>query len=223
MDYVRDFQFLLGPLLTLLLTAIIVPYLGRLYRLHREQSLMIRKKLVEHTGVVIFGLFDGGLQSDYLGGFLTLMFGETLFDLIVGWNDAPSPSIIVPKTEHQSAHLQEILAAHASPFLLQSDRIDCYFDNVTVYGTASYKFAKFIIGLARPDATQLTAHDYPRIIVVELGHLKRITEDEVRPQYETQDGYIWLETVREMGRSYFSGKQQGLVVLEVPLRPGKQS
>jgi hypothetical protein len=29
---------------------------------------MIRKKLQEHTGVVVFGLFDGGLQSDYLGG-----------------------------------------------------------------------------------------------------------------------------------------------------------
>ena len=66
MDYMRTFELLLAPLLTLILTAIIVPYLRRLYRLHREEGLMIRKKLLEHTGVVIFGVFDGGLQSDYL-------------------------------------------------------------------------------------------------------------------------------------------------------------
>ena len=221
MNFTQTCELFLGPLLTLILTAIIVPYLGRLYRLHREEGLMIRKKLLEHTGVVIFGIFDGGLQSDYLGGFLTLMFGETLFDLIVGWNDAPSPSIIVPKTAYQSAHLQEILAAHASPFILQSGRIDCYFDGVKAYGTATYRFAKFVVGLARPDANKLTSHDYPRVIIVEIDNLKRISEEEVRPQYETQDGYTWRETVREMGRSYFSGKQQGLVVLEIPLRSGK--
>ncbi len=221
MDYLRTIEVLLGPLLTLILTAIIVPYLTRLYRLHREERLMIRKKLLEHTGVVIFGLFDGGLQSDYLGGFLTLMFGETLFDLIVGWNDAPSPNIIVPKTEYQCAHLQEILAAHASPFILQSGRIDCYFDGVKAHGTPSYQFAKFIVGLARPDANKLTCHDYPRVIVAEIDNLKRIIEEEVRPQYETQDGYVWLETVREMGRNYFAGKHQGLVVLEIPLRSSK--
>jgi hypothetical protein len=221
MDYLKTLELLLGPLLTLILTMIIVPYLRRLYRMHREQGLMIRKKLLEHTGVVVFGLFDGGLQSDYLGGFLTVMFGETLFDLIVGWNDAPSPSIIVPKTEYQCDHLQEILAAHASPFILQSGRIDCYFDRVKAYGTLSYQFAKFVVGLARPDANKLTSHDYPRVIIVEIDNLKRITDEEVRPQYETQDGYAWLETVREMGKCYFSGKQQGFVVLEIPLRSDK--
>ncbi|MGA2254737.1 MAG: hypothetical protein ABSG53_08760 [Thermoguttaceae bacterium] len=150
-----------------------------------------------------------------------MMFGETLFDLIVGWNDAPSPSIIVPKTEYQCAHLQEILAAHASPFILQSGRIDCYFDRVKAYGTPSYQFAKFVVGLARPDANKLTSHDYPRVIIVEIDNLKRITEDEVHPQSETQDGYAWLETVREMGKCYFSGRQQGFVVLEIPLRSDK--
>jgi hypothetical protein len=223
MNAMRTFELLLGPLLTILLTVIVVPYLRRIYRLHREEGLMIRKKLLEHTGVVIFGLFDGGLQSDYLGGFLTLMFGETLFDLIVGWNDVPSPSVVVPKTTYQCEHLQEILAAHASPFILQSGRIDCYFEGVKVYGTESYKFAKFVVGLARPDANKLTSHDYPRVVVVETGTLKRICEEEVRPQYETQDGYTWLETVREMGKSYFSGRQQGLVVLEIPLDRGPRA
>ena len=78
------------------------------------------------------------------------MFVETLFDLIVGWNDAPSPRI-----------------------------------------------------------------------VVEIDNVKRITDEEVRHQYETQDGYTWLATVREMGKSHFSGKQQGLVVLEIPLQTTK--
>ncbi len=221
MDYLKTLELLLGPLLTLILTMIIVPYLRRLYRMHREQGLMIRKKLLEHTGVAVFGLFDGGLQSDYLGGFLTVMFGETLFDLIAGWNDAPSPSIIIPRTEYQCAHLQEMLAAHASPFILQSWRIDCYFDRVKAYGTPSYQFAKFVVGLPRPNANKLTSHDYPRVIIVEFDNLKRIAEEEVRPQYETQDGYVWLETVREMGKFYFSGKQQGFAILEVPLRSGK--
>jgi hypothetical protein len=221
MENLKNISLFAEPLLTLLLTIIVVPYLARLYRIHREQGLMIQKKLIEHTGVLVYGLFDGGLQSDYLGGFLTAMFGETLFDLIVGWNDAPSPSIIVPGTQWQCAHLQEILAAHASPFILQSGRIDCYFNQVNAYGTRSYQFAKFVVALTRPDANRLTAHDYPRVIVVEVDNLKRIVDEEVRPQYETPDGYVWLETVREIGRCYFGGKQQGLVVLEVPLRSGK--
>ncbi len=82
MESIKPYEPLIGPLLTLLLMVIVVPYLRRLFRLHREQGLMIRKKLLEHTGVVLYGLFDGRMQSDYLGGFLTAMFGETLFDLI---------------------------------------------------------------------------------------------------------------------------------------------
>jgi len=218
-EYIKPYEQLIGPLFTLLLMVIVVPYLRRLYRLHREQGLMIRKKLLEHTGVVVFGLFDGKLQSDYLGGFLTALFGETLFDMIIGWNDHPSPSVIVPPTDYQCEHLQEILAAHASPYMLQSRRIDCYFRNVEVCGTPSYPFARFVVALARPDASHLAAHDYPRVIVVEEGALKRIMEQTVKPQYDTKDGRTWLETVRELGRDFFRGKRQGMVVLEIPISP----
>ena len=217
MDYFKAYEWLVGPLLTLLLTAIVVPYLSRLYRLHREHVLMVRKKLLEHTGVVIFGLFDGKLQSDYLGGFLTVMFGETLFDLIVGWNDNPSPNIIVPPSDYHCAHLEEILAAHASPFVLQSGRIECYFKGVQAHGTPSYQFAKFVVCLARPDPNRLSSHDYPRVLIVEVDTLKKIVNQEVLPQYDTQDGYTWLETVREMGRDYAKGNQRGMVVLEIPI------
>jgi len=217
MEYIKPYEPLLGPLLTLLLMATVVPYLRRLYRLHREQGLMIRKKLLERTGVVIYGLFDGKLQSDYLGGFLTAMFGETLFDLIVGWNDHPSPSIIVPKTDYQCEHLEEILAAHASPFVLQSGRIDCYFRGAEVCGTPSYPFARFVVALARPDAAQLSSHDYPRVMIVEAGALRRIMEEDMLPQYDTKDGRTWLQTVRELGRAFFDGDRRGTVILEIPL------
>lgn len=218
METLLRYEPIASPILMLLLTAIIWPFLRRMYRLHKEQTLMIKKKIFEHTGVVIFGLFDGKLQSDYLGGFLTTLFGETLFDLIVSWNDEPSPSIIVPHTEYQSEHLQEILAAHASPYILQSVRIGCYFENAQNFGTRSYPFAKLVVCLARPDASKLTAHDYPRVVIIEVGHLRRIMDgNDIAPQYDNQDGYTWLETIREVGQRYFSGKHQGLTVLEIPL------
>jgi hypothetical protein len=219
MDYLKTYEPLIGPALTILATAIVVPYLRRLYRLHREHVRMVHKKLLEHTGVVIFGVFDGRLQSDYLGGFLTAMFGETLFDLIVGWNDSPSPSILVPPTDYQCEHLEEILAAHASPFLLQSTRIDCYFRGAEVCGSRSYPFAKFVVALARPDANQLSSHDYPRVMIIEVGTLKRILDETVLPQYESQDGRTWLRTVRELAKAYFAGRRRGTVVLEVPVTP----
>ncbi|GAC1449032.1 MAG: hypothetical protein NVSMB9_32730 [Isosphaeraceae bacterium] len=215
-----EISSILGWLFSLFMSAIIIPFISRLYRLHREQQHMIRKKLFEHSGVVIFGLFDGKLQSDYLGGFLTTFFGERLFDLIVGWNDGPSPSLIVPRNDFEADHMTEIMAAKASPYLLQSRRIDGYFRGAEVYGTPSYRFAKLIVGLARPDATKLSSHDYPRLIIVERGTLQRIMKEEVQPQWETQDSFTWLATVRELGERYFGGKHHGIAVLELPLDDG---
>ncbi len=95
--------------------------------------------------------------------------------------------------------------------------IDAYFRGVEVHGTPSYPFAKLVVGLARPDATKLMSHDYPRIIIVEQGTLRRILDEEVRPQAESQDGFTWLATVRELGERFFGGKHQGIAVLELPL------
>lgn len=212
-----ELSSILGWLFSLFMSAVMLPFIARLYRLHREQQHMIRKKLFEHTGVVLFGLFDGRLQSDYLGGFLTTFFGERLFDLIVGWNDGPSSNIIVPRNDFEADHMAEILAAKASPYLLQSRRIDGYFQGAEAFGTPSYRFAKLVVGLARPDASKLKSHDYPRVIIVEQGALKTILEGEVQPQWETQDGFTWLATVREMGERYFAGKHHGVAVLELPL------
>ncbi len=219
MDEFLRYEQLLAPVVSILMTVVIVPLISRLYRLHREQAHMIKRKLFENTGVVIFGVFDGKMQSDYLGGFLTTLFGETLFELIVEWNDEPSPNIIIPQNEHQSAHMVEILAAHASPYILQSRRIDCYFDGAEEHGTKSYKFCKFVVGLARPDADKLACHDYPRVIMIEAGHLKQLMEDDtILPQFQTTDGVTWLETVRELGTRYLNG-EKGIAVLEIPLVP----
>ncbi len=208
---------ILGWVVSLFMTAIVIPYLARIIRLHKEQHRMIARKLFENTGVMLFGLFDGVLQSEFLGGFLTTLFGERLFDLIVGWNDAPSPSLIVPRNDFEASHMAEILAAKASPYLLQSRRIDAYLRDVEAHGSASYRYAKLVVGLARPDPSKLKSHDYPRVVVVEVGTLKRIMEQDVRPQDESQDGYTWLETVRLLGQRYFGGQHDGLAVLELPL------
>ena len=212
-----ELSSILGWMLSLIMSAIIIPFLARLYRLHREQQYMIAKKLFEHTGVVLFGLFDGKLQSDFLGGFLTTFFGERLFDLIVGWNDMPSGSLVIPRNDFEADHMTEILAAKASPYLLQSRRIDGYLRGAQTHGTPSYPFAKLIVGLARPDSSKLTSHDYPRVIIVEEGMLKKIMAEDVKPQWETQDGFTWLATVRDLGERFFSGKHHGLAVLELPM------
>jgi hypothetical protein len=212
-----ELSSMLGWLISLVMSAVIIPFLARIYRLHREQQRMIRKKLFEHTGVVLFGLFDGQLQSDFLGGFLTTLFGERLFDLIVGWNDVASPNLITPRNDFEADHMAEILAAKASPYLLQSQRIDGYFRGVERHGTPSYPFAKMVVGLARPDASKLKSHDYPRVIIVEQGTLKKIMEENVKPQWETQDGFTWLTTVRELGERFYGGKHNGIAVLELPL------
>jgi len=219
-----ELSSILGWLFSLFMSAIIIPFIAKLYRLHREQQQMIRKKLFEHTGVVLFGLFDGKLQSDYLGGFLTTFFGERLFDLIVGWNEsAATPSIVVPRNDFEADHMTEILAAKASPYLLQSRRIDGYLQGAEVFGTPSYRFAKLIVGLARPDASKLKSHDYPRVIIVEQGMLKAILAGDIQPQWETQDGYTWLATVRELGERFYGGKHHGIAVLELPLDSGDVS
>ena len=114
---------------------------------------------------------------------------------------------------------EEILAAHASPFVLQSGPIDCYFRGAEVCGTPSHPFARFIVALARPDAAQLSSHDYPRVMIVEAGALRRIMEEDVLPQYDTKDGRTWLQTVRELGRAFFGGDRRGTVILKIPLSP----
>lgn len=82
------------------------------------------------------------------------------------------------------------------------------------------RYAQLIQGDLKIADLDGVCYGYPRVVIVEIDNFKRITEEEVRPQYETQDGFVWLETVREMGKCFFSGKQQGFVVLEIPLRSG---
>jgi hypothetical protein len=214
-EYLR---VLLGPLTGLVLGTVIVPLLVRIYRLHQEHQRMVKRQLFEHTEVILAGEFDGQVQTDNLGGFLTTLFGERLFGQIVHWNDKPSPSLINPPSDFQADHLRAILRAHVSPFLLQSKRIDCYFDRLAEYGTPSYKFAKFVACLVRPDACMLDSHDCPRVLVIEEAALRRVFENaDVKPQYPTKDGKTWLETIRLVGEKYFSHGHPSIEVLEIPI------
>lgn len=200
------------------LPLLLLPLLFRIYRQHKEQKQMIARTLFENTGVTIFGEFDGKVQSEFLGDFLTTLFGERIFDLVVSWNDDPSPNVIVPRSDYEAGHMAEILTAKASAFILQSNHLDPYFTHAKVYGTEHYKFCKVVVALARPDAHKLISHDYPRVIAIELSALQRILDNsETLPQWETQDGYTWLTVLRELGQKYSSGDHNGLAILEFPL------
>ena len=200
------------------LLLIIIPFIIKHYRSHKEQGLMIRRKLHENTGMMIFGEFDRQIQSEFLGDFLTALFGINMSDMISHWNDKPSPSIIIPTVEYQASHLNEIMAAKASTFILQSNWLEPYFASAKVYGSASYKFCRVIVALARPNAVDLSSHDYPRLIAIEETALRRITDNPatIRPQWDTKDGRTWLHVLRELGE-HVEGDQKGYEVLEVPM------
>jgi len=61
------------------------------------------------------------------------------------------------------------------------------------------------------------------VIIVEQGMLKAILAGDIQPQWETQDGYTWLATVRELGERFYGGKHHGIAVLELPLDSGDVS
>ncbi len=201
-----------------LLPVIIVPILIKIYRQHKEQGLMIKKTLFENTGVLIFGEFGGQVQSEFLGDFLTTLFGHRIFDLIVSWNDKPSPNLIVPPSKEEAAHLSEIAMAKASLYLLQSLHLEAYFKNAALHGADAYKYCRILVALARPDANKLTAHDRPRIVAIELDALRRIaTNPDVKPQWDTTDGITWVQVMRELWDKYQKGEHDGLAILEFPM------
>jgi hypothetical protein len=205
-------------LVSIVLSMVVIPLILRVIRQNRETRLMVQKKLFENTGVRIYGEFDGQLQSEYLGSFLTTLFGERLFLLITSWNDKPSPSLIVPPEDFMTAHMLEVMAAHSSPFILQSNGLKRYFQNVEVHGTENYKYCKCVVALARPDASKLESHDYPRLVVVEAAALKRIHDNpNLQPQESTPEGRTWLETLKDMAGRYYADKRSGMAILEFPV------
>jgi len=56
-------------------------------------------------------------------------------------------------------------------------------------------------------------------MIVEVGTLKRVLDETVLPQCESQDGRTWLRTVRELAKAYFAGRRRGMMVLEIPVAP----
>lgn len=217
---------ILSGLISILFTALIIPYWRRQRRLYAEQREMIQRTLMQNTGVMIFGHFGKQVQSEFLGDFLTSLFGEVLFDIITEWNKDHhrKEAIVMPANEAQAVHMRYLASAKASSFILQSHGLGRYFRNAQLHGTPEYQFCKVLVAIACPKPDRLTSHDHPRLIAIEEGALKRIAADrDTLPQWDTQDGHTWVAVLRELAEDWEEGEQNGIAVLEIPVDlPGTQ-
>jgi hypothetical protein len=207
----------MGPLVALLLSAVVLPLVRQWFALYKEHHQMMRRQFFEHTEVILFGVFQNRVEYDALGVFRTVLFGERLFELIVGWNDRPSPNLIVPANAHQAEHLRTVMRMHASALLLQCVRIDPYFDAGQKQGTPEYRYVQFVACLVRPDPGRLTWHDCPRVVLIEHSALQKIQEGTVEPSTPDKDGIAWLEILRQIGAEYFAGRRDAIEVITSPV------
>ena len=205
-------------LVTLIFSILIVPYFRRQRKLWTEHREMIQKTLMQNTGVMIFGYFGKQVQSEFLGDFLTSLFGELLFEKITEWNKNCEAAIVTPEDEAQAAHMQYLASAKASSFILQSHGLGRYFRKAKLHGTPDYQFCKVLVAIACPKPERLKSHDHPRLIAIEESSLLRIADDhEAQPQWETQDGNTWLSVLRELAKDWREGRQNGIATLEIPV------
>ena len=146
-----------------------------------------------------------------------MLFGERLFELIVGWNNRPSPNLILPGNPHFAEHLRTVMRMQASSLLLQCVRIGSYFDAGRKLGSAQYRYVHFVACLARPDCAKLTWHDCARVVLVEESTLQRIREGNVEPGTADRDGATWLEVLRQIADEYFEGHRDAIEVIASPV------
>lgn len=222
---IRLFDFIeigsiVSGLLSVLFTALIIPYWRRQRRMWREQREMIQKTLMQNTGVMIFGHFGRQVQSEFLGDFLTSLFGEVLFDIITEWNrhSGPDNAIVTPADEARATHMRYLASAKASSFILQSHGLGRYFRHAQLHGTPEYQYCRILVAIACPQPNRLDSHDHPRLIAIEESALMRIANDEgTEPQWDNQDGNTWLSVLRELAKEWRAGRHNGIAVLEIPV------
>ncbi len=218
--WIFDIAAIASGLVTLFFSVVIIPYLRRHSRMQHELHAMARRTLIENTSLVLFGLFDGQLQSEFLGKTLTNFFGTVLSDLITEWDSHHTTAIVTPPDEDQASQMRYLAAAEASCFILQSHGLGCYFRNMEVLGTAAYPYSRIVVAVACPKADRLKTHRHPRIIAIGESDLLLIAADKdtnlIRPQWDTQDGWTWLAVLREFADTYVNGGQNGIEVLEMP-------
>ena len=217
LDDVKPFFPLMGPLVALVISVVVLPYVRQWLLLYKESHRMIRRQFFEYTEVILFGVFQNRIEYDALGMFRTALFGERLFDLIVCWNRRPSPNLIVSPNLHEAERLRTVMRMHASALLLQCVRIDPYLEAGHKQGTAEYRYVQFVACLVRPDAQKLTWHDCPRVVLVEESALRKIHEGGVEPNTTDKDGQLWLEILGQIATEYFGGRHQSIEVLSSPV------
>jgi hypothetical protein len=217
LDDVKPFFPLVGPMAALVISAVVLPIVRQWLVLYKEHHQMIKRQFFEHTEVIVFGVFKNRVQYDALGVFRTVLFGERLFDLIVGWNDRPSPNLIVPPSPHLAEHLRTVMRMHASAFLLQCVRIDPYFDAGEKLGSPEYSYVQFVACLVRPDPDKSTWHDCPRVVLIEESALRKIGDGTVQPNTPDRDGATWLEIVQQIAVEYFAGRRSAIDTFTSPV------
>jgi hypothetical protein len=214
----------LAPFVMPILTLVVVPFVISWYKEWRAHQRMLQRKLTSSTEVVMFGTFpaDSGpgkvLMYDPVGSVHTAFFGDALFKLIDRWNDEPSADLIIPSDPALAAHLSTAMMMYVPPFILQSNRLDAYFAQAMQHGPKSYRFARFVGILSRPDANKGRWHDVPRLIVVEEATLRSLEACEnTTPFEDTPNGRLWLDVVRQAAIRYNKGLTDGFVTIEVPV------
>ncbi len=216
--HIFDLVLIASSLTAAVLGAIFIPLFRRHGQHFKELHAMASRTLVESTSIMLFGKFGKKVQSEFLGKTLTNMFGTVLSELITAWDETHENAIVVPDDEDQAAHMRYFASAEASCFILQSQGLGVYFRNMEVIGTSpEYPFSRILVAVACPKADRLTTHRHPRIIAISESDLMRIADDpDTQPQWDTQDGWTWLDVLREMAKLYRTGKQNGIEVLELP-------
>jgi len=219
LDDIKPFFPLVGPLVALTVSAVLIPLARQWLLLNRQQHQMVKRQFFEFTEVLLFGVFGNRVEFDALGVFRSVLFGERLFEVIVNWNDRPSPDLILPENPVQAEHLQTVMRMQSSSLLLQCVRIDPYFDVARKLGTAEYRYVKFVACLARPDPAKLNWHDCPRVVLIEENALRKIYDNDpaIQPNTPDCDGTTWLEVLRQMGVRYFGGQRLGIEVMTSPI------
>ena len=217
LDDIKPFFPLVGPLVALVISAVVLPFVRQWLLLYREHHQMLKRQFFEHTEVILFGIFQNRLEYDALGVFRTVLFGERLFDLIVGWNERPSPNLIVPGNPHLAERLRTVMRMQASALLLQCVRIDPYFDAGRKLGSPEYRYVQFVACLVRPDACKISWHDCPRVVLIEESALQKIGDGELEPSASDRDSETWLEILRQIATEYCEGRREAIEIIASPV------
>jgi hypothetical protein len=217
LDQIKQFFPLVGPLVALVISAVVLPYVRQWLALYREHHQIIKRQFFEYTEVMLFGVFENRVEYDALGVFRTVLFGERLFDRIVNWNKRPSPDLILPRDPHEAEHLRTVMRMHASSLLLQCVRIGPYFDAGRKLGSAEYRYVQFVACLVRPDANKLTWHDCPRVVLIEESALRKVQDPSAQASTPDKDGATCLDMLRQIAELHFKDGHPAIDVISSPV------